>query len=97
MMDILVADLHKDAAGFVQQFAGQQQAVAQVGEVGVDAQFPGVAEGADLLRLGGQVFVLAVFNFSLTVDGRFCSISSRKCPYSLWVAFFERETVVPQI
>ena len=36
-------------------------------------------------------------NFSLTVDGRFCSISSRKCPYSLGAAFSELETVVPQI
>jgi hypothetical protein len=40
---------------------------------------------------------LFVLNFSLTVDGRFCSISSHKCPYSLGVAFFEREVVVPQI
>lgn len=35
--------------------------------------------------------------FSLTVDRRFCSISSHKCPYSLGAVFFERETVVPQI
>ena len=65
MMHVLVADLHEDAATLGQQFPHQQQAVAQVGEVGVDAQLPGVAESADLLRLGGQVLVLAVLHVAL--------------------------------
>jgi len=68
-MHVLITDLHKDAAGFGKQFAGQQQAVAQVGEVGMDAHFPGIAEGADLLWLGGQVFVLAVLNVALVYKG----------------------------
>jgi len=53
MVDVLIPDLHKDTAGFMKQLPRQQQPVAEIGEVGVDAEFPGVAEGADLLRLAG--------------------------------------------
>ena len=44
-MHVLVADLHEDAAGLGEQLAGDDQPVAQVGQVGVDAELPGVAEG----------------------------------------------------
>ena len=54
-MDILIADLDEDRAGFGEQVAGDGEAVAQVGEVGVDAIAPGVAEGFDLLRFAGDV------------------------------------------
>lgn len=43
-VDVFIGDLDKDGAGFAQEFPLQEQAVAQVGEVGVDAEFPGVAE-----------------------------------------------------
>ena len=59
-MDVLVADLDEAASALVQQLACQQQAVAEIGEIGVDAQLPGVAEGANLLRLGGEVLIPAV-------------------------------------
>ena len=68
-MDVLIGNLHEDGAAFGEQFARQEQPVAQVGEVGVDAQFPGIAKGADLLRLGGQVFVPAVLHVALVDEG----------------------------
>ena len=37
-MNILVPDLHEDTAALGEQVAGHHQAVAQVAEVGVDAQ-----------------------------------------------------------
>ena len=61
-MDILIADLHEDGAGIGQQIAGDGQPIAQVGQVGVDAVAPGVAEGLDLLRLAGDVVGLAVLH-----------------------------------
>ncbi len=48
-----------------QQLAGDDEPVAQVGEVGVDAELPGVAEGADLLGLAGRVLRLAVLHVAL--------------------------------
>jgi len=69
VVDVLIADLHENAAALGEQLPRQQQAVAQVGEVGVDAQLPSVPEGADLLRLGGQVRVLAVLHIALVDEG----------------------------
>ena len=54
-MDVFVGDLDEAGAGFVQQFLGDEQAVAEVAEVGVDAEFPGVAEGLDLFGFAGEV------------------------------------------
>ncbi len=68
-MQILIRNLHKHAPRLVQQFLRQQQPVAQVGEVGVDAQLPGVAEGLDHLRLLREVFVLAVLHVALVDEG----------------------------
>jgi hypothetical protein len=45
-----------------QQVARHGQPVAQVGEVGVDAVAPGVAEGFDLLRLARDVVGVAVLH-----------------------------------
>ncbi len=59
-VQVLVVDLYEDAAAFGQQFARQQQAVAQVGQIRVDAQLPGVAVGFDLFRFVGEVFVLVL-------------------------------------
>ena len=57
-MHILVADLHEDRAALGEQIARDGQPVAQIGQVGVDAVAPGVAEGADLLRLAGDVVLV---------------------------------------
>ena len=64
-MHVLIADLHEDAAGLGEQVAGDDEPVAQVGQVGVDAELPGVAEGRDLLRLAGGVLGLAVLHVAL--------------------------------
>ena len=64
-VDILVADLDEEASAFGEEFAGEDEAVAEVGEVGVDAEFPGVAEGADLFGLAGGVLGLAVLDVAL--------------------------------
>jgi hypothetical protein len=45
-----------------QQIPGDRQSIAQVGQVGVDAVAPGVAERLDLLRLAGDVLGLAVLH-----------------------------------
>jgi hypothetical protein len=60
VVQVLVADLYEARAAFVQYLPRQQQPIAQVGQVRVDAQLPGVAEGADHLRLLRQVLVAAV-------------------------------------
>ena len=59
-MDVFVADLHEDGAGVGQQISGHGEAVAQVGQVGVNAVAPGVAEGLDLLGFAGDVVAVAV-------------------------------------
>ena len=46
----------------VKQLASDEQSVSQVGEVRVDAEFPGVAEGLDLLGLACGVLELAVLD-----------------------------------
>ena len=72
-VQVLVADLHEDAAGVAEQLAGHRQAVAQVGEIGVDAERPGVAVRLDHLRLAGQVLLpvldVALAELRLKVGG----------------------------
>lgn len=68
-MDILIANLHKHTAAFMQKFPCQQKTVAQVGEIGMDAEFPGVTERLDHFGFLGEVVVLAVFDIAL-VDER---------------------------
>ncbi len=64
-MDVLVADLDEAAAAVGQQVPGRQQSVAEVVEVAVDAQLPGVAERLDLLDLAAGVLVAAVLDVAL--------------------------------
>ncbi len=64
-MHVLVADLDEDAAALSEQVAGGGEAVAQVAQVAVDAQLPGVAERLDLLRLPGQILGLGVLHVAL--------------------------------
>jgi hypothetical protein len=59
-MHIFITDLDEDGAGVGEQVAGNGETVAEVGEVGMDAVTPGVAEGFDLLRFAGDVVGLAV-------------------------------------
>ena len=59
-MDIFVSDLHEYRTAIGEQITCHGQAVAQVGEVGVDAVAPCVSERLDLLRLAGDVFGFAV-------------------------------------
>ena len=61
-MDVFVANLDEDRAGVGEQVAGDGQAVAQIGQVGVDAVAPGVAEGFDLLGLAADVGLPAVLD-----------------------------------
>jgi hypothetical protein len=59
-VQVLVVDLDEDGAALGEEFSRQKQTVAQVGEIRVDAQCPGVAVGLDLLRLVGKVFVFVL-------------------------------------
>jgi hypothetical protein len=68
-VDILVADLDEAGAGFVEEIAGEEEAVAEIGEIGVDAEFPGVAEGANHFGFLGEVFVLAVLDVAAIDEG----------------------------
>ncbi|EME67985.1 hypothetical protein H261_20749 [Paramagnetospirillum caucaseum] len=63
-VDILVADLHEDGATISQQITGNSQAISQIGQIGVDAVPPCVAEGSDLLRFAGDVVLVAVLHIA---------------------------------
>ena len=77
-VQIFIADLHKDAACIREEFVGHGEPVAQVGEVGVDAEGPGVAVGFDHLRLAGQVLLavlhVALAELGLEVRGEFDAV-----------------------
>src|SRR4051794_29252638 len=64
-MNISVADLDEYAAALGEEVAGGGEAVAEVGQVAVDAQLPGIAERLDLLGLAGQVLGLGVLHVAL--------------------------------
>jgi len=64
-MNVLRADLNEDRTRFRQQLPAQEQPIPQVGEVGMDAQLPGIPVGLDLLRLARQRVVLAVLDVAL--------------------------------
>jgi hypothetical protein len=68
-MKVFVGDLDEAGAGFVEEIAGEEEAVAEIGEVGVDAEFPGVAEGTDHFGFLGEVFVLAVLDVATIDEG----------------------------
>lgn len=59
---VLVPDLHEDAAAVGEKIVRHGQTVAQVGEIGVDAVAPRVAEGAHLLWLARDVVLRAVLH-----------------------------------
>src|SRR5438105_11427260 len=61
-MEVLFSNLHKYAPALGEQLASGGEAVAEVGQVGMDAELPGVAEGFDLLGLAGEVFGFGVLD-----------------------------------
>ena len=61
-MNISFTNLHEDRAALRQQVARHGQAVAQIGQVGVDAVAPGVPKSLHLLGLAGDVLGLAVLH-----------------------------------
>ena len=63
-VQVLVGDLHKDAARIGEQLAGDNKAVTQVGQVAVDAESPGVTVCLDHFQLAGQVALL-IFHIAL--------------------------------
>ena len=67
-MQVLVADLHEDAAGIRQQFPRHRQPVAQIGQVAVDAAHPSIPIGFDHLRLARQI-LLPILHVALAKIG----------------------------
>lgn len=65
-MHVFFAYLNKDAAGLREQIVGDCQPIAEIRQVRVYSQLPGIAECLDLLRLAGGVFGFAVFDVSFT-------------------------------
>src|SRR5206468_9471905 len=64
-MQVLLADLHEDRAAGMQEFPREAQTIAQIGQVGVDAELPRVSERADNLRLARQITIATVTNIPL--------------------------------
>src|SRR5262249_9665332 len=64
-MHILIADLNEDAAALGEQIPSHSEAVAQIAQVAVNAEFSGIAERLDLLRLTGQVLRLGILDVAL--------------------------------
>ena len=77
-MQVLIADLHEDAARVGQEIVSHLQAVAQVSKVGVDAERPGVAVGLDHLWLAGEILLtvldVALAKLGLEVRGEFDAV-----------------------
>ena len=70
-MHIVIRNLHKAGARFSKQFTCKHKAIAQVREIAVDTQFPGIPEGLDHLWLTRERLVIvldiAVVEFHLPV------------------------------
>ena len=64
-MDVLIANLDEARTGFGEQVLGNHEPITEIGQVGVDAEFPRVAEGFDLLHLAGGILDLAVLDVAL--------------------------------
>ncbi len=59
-MDVFVTDLHKDTARIRQEISRQLKSVAEVTQVGMDAELPSIAERADLLGFSSGILEIAV-------------------------------------
>jgi hypothetical protein len=64
-MHIFISDLYEDATCLCEEFAGDDQAVSEIGEIGMDTKLPGVPEGPYLLGLASGVFGLAISHITL--------------------------------
>jgi len=69
MMEVFVGDLDEAGAGFMEQGAGEKKAVAEIGEVGVDAEFPSISKRADHFGFLREIFVFAIFNVPAIDEG----------------------------
>jgi len=67
-MEIVVADLDEAGAGFVEEFAGEKEAVAEIGQVGMMPSSQ-VSRKARPFWFLGEVFVLAVLDFAAIDEG----------------------------
>jgi hypothetical protein len=65
-VDVLIANLNKDASRFAQQISSHEKAIAEVIQVRVNPKFPGISECPDLFRLTSDVFDLAVADVALS-------------------------------
>ena len=65
MVQVLIRNLHEDRARLGEQITRQQQTVAQIGEVRVQPQLPGIPVSLDHLRLAGQGLVVVVADVAL--------------------------------
>src|SRR2546427_22745 len=64
-MYVLVADLDKDRSSFCEEIESHGEPVAQVSEIRMDAQLPGITKSANLLWLPGGICGLAVLYIPL--------------------------------
>ena len=66
MVQILIADLHENAAAGRQQFPGQQQPFAHIRQIAMQPEFPGVAVGLDHLRLAREIVIVVVLHVAFS-------------------------------
>ena len=59
-MDVFIADLEEETAAIGEEFARDSQPVAEIRQVGVDAEFPCISECANLFGLECHVLLLRI-------------------------------------
>jgi len=64
VVQVFVADLHEHASARMEQFASEQQAIAEIRQVRVQSEFPRVPVGLDHLGLTRQVRVVVVLHIA---------------------------------
>src|ERR1700694_140956 len=68
-MEILVSDLDEDGAGFVEEVAGEEEAIAEICKIGMDAELPGISESAYHFRFLSKILVFPVLNVAAIDEG----------------------------
>src|SRR4051794_24568017 len=61
-MNILIPYLNENATRFAQEPVASDEAVAKVSEIGMNAEFPSIAESSDLFRLSSRVLRLPILH-----------------------------------
>ena len=69
MVQVLVADLDEDAAAGGEEIAGEKEPIAQIGQVGMQAEFPGIPIGLDHFRFARHVLVVIMGDIALADEG----------------------------